>query len=639
MMAMSNNDASHFSFGPVAFFSLVIGTPMHCSQFFSLVATATVAWALLLQVDTGSPGHELSPLLHGLMFEDISNSGDGGLYSQQLRNNAFQGGVTTVDPWTVHYGAAEISHDTQTPLTDAITSSLKITIPTGADGFTGVANPGYRGIIVNGGYYNTTFWLRGDFQGDVKIRLLSNETDVEHGWAIIPVDSKADSWTRYEAGFWTTAAADGNNLWVFEILAETLTSGSINLGYPTLFPPTFKGRENGLTVDLSEAIVNLKPQFLRFPGGNNLQSTDVFDTYLGTWGYVNTDGLGLMEYFQWCEDMSLEPILDVWAGLGLAGLPPLVGDELEPYVEDAIREIEFVIGDIDTSGGALRASLGHPEPYQLNFVEVGNEDNLAGGCESYKQRFVQFFDAIKEAYPQITVLTSTSDRACLPDPIPEGAWLDFHDYNVPENYINAYDFYDDWDRAHPVFIGEYARWGVKWSDMRGACSEAVYMMGWERNADVIKLAAYAPTLQNYDPVNGQWTPNLIPFTNKPDGIVYTPSYHVKRMFANNHGDVVVPVTADAELNPVWWAASMKGEGQVIVKLANYASNSTEIRIQIPGKADVKGSFTSITASPDNANSVENPTLVSAPAVLEVSADPHGVFTIELGQFGVGVLAA
>lgn len=118
---------------------------------------------------------------------------------------------------------------------------------------------------------------------------------------------------------------------------------------------------------------------------------------------------------------------------------------------------------------------------------------------------MQFFDAIKEAYPQLTILTSTSDRNCLPDPIPEGAWLDFHDYNVPENYINAFDFYDDWDRAHPVFIGEYARWGVKWSDMRGAFSEAVYMMGWERNADVIKLAAYAPTLQNYDPVNGQWT--------------------------------------------------------------------------------------------------------------------------------------
>ncbi|KAK1532045.1 alpha-N-arabinofuranosidase A [Colletotrichum costaricense] len=534
MMAMSNNDASHFSFNPVAFFFLVTGTPMHCSQFFSLVATATVAGALLLQVDTGSPGHELSPLLHGLMFEDISNSGDGGLYSQQLRNNAFQGGVTTIDPWTVHYGAAEISHDTQTPLTDAITSSLKITIPIGADGFTGVANPGYRGIIVNGGYYNTTFWLRGEFQGDVKIRLLSNETDVEHGWAIIPVDSKADSWTRYEAGFWTTAAADGNNLWVFEILAETLTSGSINLGYPTLFPPTFKGRENGLTVDLSEALVNLKPQFLRFPGGNNLEGGGPHDRWKwnetigslesrpGRWGRASL-------HLDWCEDMSLEPILDVWAGLGLAGLPPLVGDELEPYVEDAIREIEFVIGDIDTSGGALRASLGYPEPYQLNFVEVGNEDNLAGG-------------------------------SCLPDPIPEGAWLDFHDYNVPENYINAYEFYDDWDRAYPVFIGEYARWGVKWSDMRGACSEAVYMMGWERNADVIKLAAYAPTLQNYDPVNGQWTPNLIPFTNKPDGIVYTPSYYVKRMFANNHGDVVVPVTADVELNPVWWAVSMKGEG-------------------------------------------------------------------------------
>ncbi|KAI8287913.1 Alpha-L-arabinofuranosidase A [Colletotrichum sp. SAR11_57] len=590
---------------------------MHYSRLFGLVAIATLTGALLLQVDPDSPGHEISPLLHGLMFEDISNSGDGGLYSQQLRNNAFQGKVTTLDPWTVHYGSASISHDVDTPLTSAITSSLKITVPPGSGGFTGVANPGYRGIIVDGGYYNSTFWLRGDFQGDVKI-----------------------------------PAPDGDNLWVFEILAETLTSGSINLGYPTLFPPTFKGRQNGLTVDLSEALVDLSPQFLRFPGGNNLEGGGPDDRWKwnetlgalesrpgrwGTWGYVNTDGLGLMEYFHWCEDMSMEPILDVWAGLGLAGLPPLVGTELEPYVDDAIREIEFVIGDINTSGGALRASLGHPEPYQLKFVEIGNEDNLAGGCESYKQRFVQFFDAIKEAYPQLTILTSTSDRNCLPDPIPEGAWLDFHDYNVPENYINAFDFYDDWDRAHPVFIGEYARWGVKWSDMRGACSEAVYMMGWERNADMIKLAAYAPTLQNYDPVNGQWTPNLIPFTNKPDGIVCTPSYHVKKMFATNHGEVVVPVKADVEVNPVWWAASKKADGQVIVKLANYASNSTEVRIQVPGKASLEASFTSITAGPDDANSVENPDVIAPPAVLNISGDDEGVFTVELGQFGVGVL--
>ncbi|KAJ0382255.1 hypothetical protein COL922a_012948 [Colletotrichum nupharicola] len=577
------------------------------------------------------------------MFEDISNSGDGGLYSQQLPNNAFQGKVTTLDPWTVHYGSASISHDADTPLTSAITSSLKITVPPGSGGFTGVANPGYRGIIIDGGYYNSTFWLRGDFQGDVKIRLLGNETDVEYGWAIIPVDSKADSWTRYEAGFWATAAPDGDNLWVFEILAETLTSGSINLGYPTLFPPTFKGRQNGLTVDLSEALVDLSPQFLRFPGGNNLEGGGPDDRWKwnetlgalesrpgrwGTWGYVNTDGLGLMEYFHWCEDMSREPILDVWAGLGLAGLPPLVGAELEPY---------FVIGDINTSGGALRASLGHPEPYQLKFVEIGNEDNLAGGCESYKQRFLQFFDAIKEAYPQLTILTSTSDRNCLPDAIPEGAWLDFHDYNVPENYINAFDFYEDWDRAYPVFIGEYARWGVKWSDMRGACSEAVYMMGWERNADVIKLAAYAPTLRNHDPVNGQWTPNLIPFTNKPDGIVYTPSYHVKKMFATNHGEVVVPVKADVEVNRVWWAASKKADGQVIVKLANYASNSTDVRIQVPGKASSEASFTSITAGPDDANSVENPDVIAPPSVLNISGDDEGVYTVALGQFGVGVL--
>lgn len=153
----------------------------------------------------------------------------------------------------------------------------------------------------------------------------------------------------------------------------------------------------------------------------------------------------------------------------------------------------------------MRASLGHPEPYRLQFVEIGNEDNLSNGCATYPQRFLQFFNAIRAAYPQITVITSTADPACLPNPIPAGVWLDFHDYNVPENYVREYTFFDTWDRAHPVMIGEYARWGVKWSDMQGACSEAVYMMGWERNSDLVQMAAFAPTLQNYDPINGQWT--------------------------------------------------------------------------------------------------------------------------------------
>ncbi|KAF4914947.1 putative alpha-L-arabinofuranosidase A [Colletotrichum viniferum] len=143
-------------------------------------------------------------------------------------------------------------------------------------------------------------------------------------------------------------------------------------------------------------------------------------------------------------------------------------------------------------------------------------------------------------------------------------------------------------------------------------------MGWERNADVIKLAAYAPTLQNYDPVNGQWT-------------------HVKKMFATNHGEVVVLVKADVEANPVWWAASKKADGQVIVKLANYASISTEVHIQVPGKAGLEASFISITAGPDDASSVENPDVIAPPAVLSISGDDEGGFTVELGQFGVGVL--
>ncbi|KAF7555205.1 hypothetical protein G7Z17_g2392 [Cylindrodendrum hubeiense] len=569
---------------------------MLASKLFATLLAADAVLAISLQVDSTAAGTPLSDLLHGLMFEDISNSGDGGLYSQQIRNNAFQGGVTIVDPWNVQYGDASIEYDSTTPLNDAIHASLKITISDSADGYIGIANPGYRGIVVDGGFYKSSFWIKGEFSGDVKIRLLGTTSDVEYAFAFIPVTSTSSGWTQYETDFWTTASPNGDNSYVIEFRGREAAGKTINIGYPTLFPPTFKGRENGLTKNIAESLDDLQATFLRFPGGNNLEGFGASTRWkwnetlgpleerpgrVGTWGYANTDGLGLMEYLQWCEDMNLEPLLAVWAGLGF-GAPILVGADLEPYVDDALLELEFILGDVTTAGGALRASLGHPEPYHLRFVEVGNEDNLADGCASYPQRFTQFFDAIHSAYSDLTIIASTADENCLPNPIPEGAWLDFHDYNVPENYVSQYSLFDDWDRANPIL------------------------------------------------------PNLIPFVNKPDGIVHSVSYHVLKMFSTNKGDVVLPVESEDEMKPVFWSANKKGDDTIIVKIANFGPDSQDIKIAIPGKSDATASYTVISADPEASNTVDNPKNVQ-PDSSSILGDGDGVFSVKVGQYGVAVL--
>lgn len=217
-----------------------------------------------------------------------------------------------------------------------------------------------------------------------------------------------------------------------------------------------------------------------------------------------------MEYLQWCIDMNMEPLLAVWSGLSLGG-GIVQGSALQPYIADIINELEFLLGDVKTEYGALRAKYGHQEPYKINFIEVGNEDNLSGGCASYPSRFMDIYNAIHKAYPHITIVASTSDPSCLPSTLPSGVYTDTHHYDTPDTFVKRFSEWDNVGRGngHGVLVGEYASTSnnngqqTYWSNMQGSCGEAVYIIGMERNSDIVKMASFAPLLEHYD--MAQWS--------------------------------------------------------------------------------------------------------------------------------------
>lgn len=211
-----------------------------------------------------------------------------------------------------------------------------------------------------------------------------------------------------------------------------------------------------------------------------------------------------MEYMQWCIDMHMEPILAVWAGLSLdASVVP--GELAMPYIEDILNELEFLLGDTSTTYGALRAKYGRTEPYTLRYIEIGNEDNLSGGCSSYTSRFTSIYSYVHAAYPSLTLIASTDQATCLPGYFPAAAYLDVHHYLTPDQFVGLFHEFDHTPRHgnFGVIVGEYASLkndtgSVKqWQDMKGSCGEAVYMIGLERNSDVVKMASYAPLLEHY----------------------------------------------------------------------------------------------------------------------------------------------
>ncbi|CEL56035.1 hypothetical protein RSOLAG1IB_07488 [Rhizoctonia solani AG-1 IB] len=577
--------------------------------FTALVTGALAQSALNIQVSKDTT-HAIPSTLYGYMWEDINHSGDGGLYGELLQNRAFQAisphTSEALTAWSAYQGATIDVTNSTTGVSAALPNSLQVAVPAGATGSVGFQNSGYWGIKVQSGWkYTGSLYAKSDgYTGSVTVSLVSQSGTT---YATKTLKGVSSSWKKFTFEFKPTKSAPNNsNFFRVTVDGSKAAGKTIHFGLFSLFPPTYRNRPNGMRIDLAEALAATKPGVWRFPGGNNLEGHAIdrrwkWNETIGPienrpgrfadWGYPNTDGLGLMEYLNWAEDLGAEPILGVWAGLSigdyanLSTFPVVPEDEIQPYVQEAINEIHFITGDAKTNEWAkLRAQYGHPEPYKLKYIEIGNEDFF--GVDTYvKYRWRAFVTGLKAAFPDSGfeyLATSLPDTALDP----AYTYLDFHQYNTPEWFIERALQYDTYPRnGTHLFIGEYAVTStnsscllgefscgrLEYPTLQGAVAEAAYMTGLERNSDVIFASAYAPSLQHVD--GWQWTPDIITFD--AGAIVKSASYYAQYMFSTNLGTHVIKTSPAPSVSvPLHWVASHDAKNKIVYLKAANTANST-----------------------------------------------------------------
>ncbi|KAG9096782.1 hypothetical protein FRC06_008329 [Ceratobasidium sp. 370] len=568
------------------------------------LATTALSQSISIQV-TKTVAHSIPSTLYGWMWEDINHSGDGGLYGELLQNRAFQvvtpGTSSALAGWAAYRGTT-LSVTSSTPgVSSALPKSLQVTVPSGSSGSVGFDNTGYWGIKVQSGWnYTGSFYVKSSsYTGSVTAALVSSASG--QVFATTTLSGVTSSWKKFTFNFTpSTSASNTGNVLRFTVDGASAAGKTLNFGMFSLFPPTYKGRANGMRIDLAEALAASKPGVFRFPGGNNLEGSSASTRWKwnetigpiesrpgrqGNWGYANTDGLGLMEYLNWIEDIGAEPILGIWAGLALGNPNPVVPQsQIQAYVQDAINEIQFITGDANTNQWAkLRAQYGRTAPYKLKYIEIGNEDFF--GSDTYASyRWAAFVNGLKAAFPNsgFEYLATIYPGTTLNPPY---TYIDQHTYNIPSWFIqHAFDF-DNYSRSGAkVFYGEYAVTSTNpdciygaiscgrlaYPTLQGAVAEAAFMTGLERNSDVVFASAYAPTLSNV--ASTQWTPNVASFD--AGSMVKSASYYVQQMFGSNRGTEVVKTTpAPSASVPLHWVVSHDASSQTVYIKAGLASNT------------------------------------------------------------------
>jgi len=499
----------------------------------------------LITIEVNKPGHLISPLLFGIFFEDINLSADGGIYPELVRNRSFEDADTLLN-WefvsltgtdTASVCIADVQSRPPVPPLNAFNrKSLCVKV----NGSFTLKNYGYWGMnIVQGSNYIFNVAVRSTegFTSSLNIRVVSSEGKELASGEIKGFDY---GWKYYSV---TMTASDSDPKAHLEISGEG--NGIFYLDMVSLMPDkTWKG--HGLRVDLAEAIYALHPKFLRFPGGcwvegddfahmnhwkNTIGSIDTRTPLWNIWGYNATHGLGYHEYLQLAEDIGAEPLFCINAGISHKEVVPM--DQMGQWIQDALDAIEYANGPVTSVWGSLRAKNGHPEPFNLKYLEIGNENGQA----PYAERWELFVKAIHEKYPDIRLIANEWAGSHPQDPMPE--IVDEHYYNNPEWFIWNANKYDSYDRNGPkIFIGEYAVTSNTGNgNLRGAIGEAAWTTGMERNSDVVIMGSYAPLFCNAN--HKAWPVNLINFDSyRWYGL---PSYYVQQMFAENQGTVSLPV--------------------------------------------------------------------------------------------------
>jgi len=621
-------------------------------------------------VDASRPAGKVSPTFFGLMTEEINHAYDGGLYAELIRNRAFLDNAATPVNWSVvndNGAEATIALDPANAFNDKLTMSLRLTVTKAAKNHpAGVANSGYWGIPVQPKTsYRASILARAEsnFSGPVTVSIVSDDGRTVYATKIF--SGLAPEWKRFEVILKTGRVAPTAKARFVITLDQP---GTIWFGMVSLFPPTWNSQPNGFRKDLMQMLVDLNPKFLRFPGGNYVEG-DTIETRFDwkktigpieerhghqcPWGYRSTDGMGLLEFLEWCEDMKAEPVLAVYAGYSLKGACVNAGPELAPYVQDALDEIEYVSGDTTTTWGARRAKDGHPAPFKLDYVEVGNED-FFDKSKSYDGRFAQFYDAIKAKYPQLKVISTIGNEqpANLHVHSRKPDMVDEHYYRPTDEFISTSPEYArKYDRSGPeIFVGEWAAYEdaklKPWEagsrklpptpSLKSAIGDAVFMAAMERNSDLIKMQCYAPLFVNVNPGGRQWRPDLIGY----DAIsAYgSPSYYAIQMFSRNLGDEILS-TASLETTVQGCATRDGKTGEIFLKLVNPQATAETLKIDIKGIASVasKAGAIILTGNLDDFNSMAQPrkvvpatkTVPGVKPVFNYTMPPNSIVVLKL----------
>ena len=522
-----------------------------------------------ITVDVDKPGAAISPMLYGIFFEEINRSGDGGIYAEMVQNRSFEDASFPV-AWTlVKAPGADgtVALDRSQPLNVKNPTSLRLEVTRGG-GRVGVASYGFRGVpqqprdkveqwrtrferanggiaVEEGKQYDLSFYARaGQSAGPITVTLEREDGTV---LASRRVKARSADWKKA-----TVTLTPNSTETAARLVLSLEQPGTIWLDMVSLFPRnTFKGHANGLRTDLLEMIDRMHAAFVRFPGGCFVEGDEIENAFRwketvgdvaerpghwNLWGYRSTDGLGFHEYLQMCEDLRAEPLFVVNCGMshhaGRVNAYAVPMDQMGPYVQDALDALEYANGPVTSKWGALRAKAGHPKPFGLKYLEIGNEN----GGPQYNERFALFRDAIKKQDPDAQLI------ACDWGGVPRNRPLDIidpHLYSDPATMQAQATRFETYDRKGPkIYFGEYAVTSQAGTgNLQAAVAEAAFMTGLERNGDAVFMSSYAPLLSH---VNWKaWNPNAIVFDQAR--AYGTPSYEVQALFANHRADRVLPV--------------------------------------------------------------------------------------------------
>ena len=600
----------------------------------ALALSATLAAAAqthVIDVNTKKLGAPVQSTMYGIFFEDINYAADGGLYAEMVKNRSFEFPQHLMG-WRA-FGQFEVKADG--PF-ERNPHYVRLKYSGHRDKFTGLENEGFFGIATKkDATYRFSVWARCPEGGtsNLDVSLVDNDTMGEdQSYAKATVEISGKEWKKYTAELKSPRTEPKGALRIFLGGKKAVT----DVEHISLFPTdTWKGRENGMRQDLAQALYDMKPGVFRFPGGCIVEGTDLETRYnwkntVGpvenrplnenrwhyTFGhrfypdYFQSYGLGFFEFFQLCEDFGCEALPVISCGLSCQFQNPdptkpgvhVPVDALDDYIQDALDLVEFANGPVDSKWGKVRADMGHPEPFNLKFLGVGNEqwdyDEKHGGYGPvFTERLKKFSDALRKKYPQLKLIGTTGPNSegwdfDLLQPRMKELKVDLYDehyYRNEEWFLSHGLRYDTYDRKGPrVFAGEYACHGKgkKWNHFETSLYEAAHMTGIERNADLVHMATYAPLFAHVE--GWQWRPDAIWFDNLRS--FKSVSYYVQQMYATNKGTNVLPLTmngkpvAGQEGQDGLFASSVfdKTTGEVIVKVVNTSKQSQPLSIQLLG---------------------------------------------------------